>query len=107
MDCTCNFKGHFANDDCTCGAKNDNLSESGFNALLDGVTKLSHPDFHLLNKRGQRLLHACLCAYAKHSCDVEEIGWDELGDILCNAICEEIGDENYRKWLRNIGEETV
>jgi hypothetical protein len=70
--------------------------------LLTGVEALVKPDYHALNVsagRNDRLLHAVLCAYAKHECDCEDIGWDQLGDILHNAICNEIGNEAYCKWV--------
>ena len=39
-----------------------------------------------------------LCAYAKHRLDCYDIGWNQLGDILHAAICNEIGDEAYIEW---------
>ncbi len=74
--------------------------------LLDGGIKaLTEPDYHALNVeagRNDRLLHAVLCAYAKHHLDCEDIGWNRLGDILHSAICNEIGDDNYIQWAERI-----
>jgi hypothetical protein len=74
-------------------------SESKFSGLLESITALTEPNFHKLNEDGNRLLHACLCAYAKHSGDCQNIGWNELDQILVDAICEEIGDDNFHKWI--------
>jgi len=50
------------------------------------------------DQKNDRLLHAVLCAYAKHRLDCYDIGWNQLGDILHAAICNEIGDEAYIEW---------
>lgn len=73
--------------------------------LLAGVKALTEPNYHDLNVhagRNDRLLHAVLCAYAKHHLDCPDIGWNKLGDILHDAICNEIGDENYIAWAERI-----
>jgi len=73
--------------------------------LLSGVEALTKPNYHSLNKkagRNDRLLHAVLCAYAKHSLDCDDIGWNELGNILHSAICNEIGNEAYIAWGERI-----
>lgn len=70
--------------------------------LLSGIDALTKPDYHTLNVaagRNDRLLHAVLCAYAKHHLDNEDIGWRQLGDILMSAICNEIGDDNFQCWI--------
>lgn len=69
--------------------------------LLAGVEALTKPDYRKLNVhagRNDRLLHAVLCAYAKHQLDCEDIGWSKLGEILHSAICNEIGDDAYIEW---------
>ena len=70
--------------------------------LLDGISSLTKPNYHDLNRRGERLLHALLCAYAKHHLDHPDIGWEQLDDILCNAICEVIGDDKFCLWIERI-----
>ena len=45
------------------------------------------------------LLEACKMAYKKHVLNDDSIGWDELGDCLLSAICNEIGDDGYQAWL--------
>lgn len=70
--------------------------------LLAGVESLTNPDYHKLNVhagRNDRLLHAVLCAYAKHHLDCEDIGWNQLGDMLQSVICNEIGDDAFCRWL--------
>jgi hypothetical protein len=72
--------------------------------LLDGdIDKLKSPDYHALNRhssRNDRLLHACLCAYVKHHYyEDNHIGWDELDEILFNAITNEVGDNAFCKWV--------
>lgn len=80
-----------------------NAVQSG--ELLSGIEALTRPDFHKLNVhagRNDRLLHAVLCAYAKHNLDCDDIGWNQLGDILHAAICNEIGDDEYIAWGERI-----
>ena len=49
-------------------------------------------------------LEACKLAYRKHHLNDDSIGWEELGHILVDAICDEIGDEGYKEWLRKTKE---
>ncbi len=73
--------------------------------LLSGVESLTKPDYHKLNVhagRNDRLLHAVLCAYAKHHLDCEDIGWNQLGDMLQSVICNEIGDDAFCRWLETM-----
>ena len=70
--------------------------------LLSGIDALANPDYHELNRRGERLLHAVLCAYAKHHLDSPNIGWEQLSDILLDAICETIGDDEFCAWSKRI-----
>ncbi len=70
--------------------------------LLTGMEALAKPNFHELNQhsgRNDRLLHAVLCAYAKHCICTDDIGWNELGETLHSVICNEIGHENYCRWV--------
>lgn len=48
------------------------------------------------------LLEAVKMAYRKHHLDDPDIGWEELSDILHNAICNEIGDDGYCDWLEEV-----
>lgn len=66
--------------------------------LLQGIIGLRNPPYHLGMTAEDRLLHACLCAYQKHVRGNENLGWDELDDILHNAICDSIGDKAFCEW---------
>lgn len=69
--------------------------------LLSGVEALTKPDFHKLNEhagRNDRLLHAVLCAYAKHNLECDDIGWDQLNQILHDVLCNELGTEELLRW---------
>lgn len=48
------------------------------------------------------LLDAVKLAYRKHVMNDDSIGWDELGYCLLDAICNEIGDDGYQKWISRI-----
>lgn len=43
---------------------------------------------------------AIKAAYRKHVLADPAIGWDELADILCNTLCELLGDEGFQEFLR-------
>lgn len=47
-------------------------------------------------------IDALKSAYLKHNTGDDSIGWDELRDILCDALCNEIGDKEFQKWLKEI-----
>lgn len=38
-------------------------------------------------------------AYRKHVLGDEDIGWNQLGDRLCDALCNAIGNKGFRAWL--------
>ena len=44
-------------------------------------------------------IEALKLAYRKHWLNDESIGWEELGDILRDVLCEEMGDEVFQNWL--------
>lgn len=52
--------------------------------------------------REMRLLRAVKLAYQKHCLNDDGIGWDELGDILLDALCEAMGDDGYQKWMAEL-----
>ena len=66
-------------------------------ALLNGARGLKDPHWRDMTTE-DRLLHACLCAYRKHVSGDDLIGWERLGEILHNAICESIGDDAFVEW---------
>ena len=48
------------------------------------------------------LLYACKAAYRKHHLADDSIGWDELSDILKEALCNAMGDDEFVMWLDSI-----
>lgn len=52
-----------------------------------------------LREDNTRLLKAAQRAYRKHHLDDPDIGWEQLGDDLCNALCNVMGDDGFQKWL--------
>jgi predicted nuclease with TOPRIM domain len=52
-----------------------------------------------LNERIKVLEDALKKSYRKHWLNDERIGWQELGDIIYNALCISLGDDAFEKWL--------
>jgi hypothetical protein len=48
------------------------------------------------------LLNAVQLAYRKHHLGDESIGWEELGEVLHDALCEAMGDDGYIDWLEQV-----
>ena len=48
------------------------------------------------------LLHACQMAYRKHHLDDDSIGWDELSNVLHDALCNVMTDEGFIEWLESL-----
>lgn len=46
-------------------------------------------------------LEALKLAYRKHVLNDDSIGWDELGHYMQAALCNEMGDDGYQKWMEN------
>lgn len=46
------------------------------------------------------LLTACKMAYRKHHLDDDSIGWDELGEVLCSALWNAMGAEEFEEWAK-------
>lgn len=49
-----------------------------------------------------QMLEALKLAYRKHCLDDPEVGSEELGNALLDAICEAIGDEGYQAWVETL-----
>ena len=78
-------------------AENELISKS-----LDcemGAVKALREDIWKLHLHLNSAREALKTAYRKHVRGDEDIGWDELGDILCNALCNIMGDEAFQEWL--------
>jgi len=48
------------------------------------------------------LLDAAKAAYRKHHLNDDSIGWQELSDILFNALTETMGDGGFSKWIKEV-----
>ena len=48
------------------------------------------------------LLDAAKAAYRKHHLNDDSIGWQELSDILFNALTETMGGGEFSKWLKEV-----
>ena len=48
------------------------------------------------------LLAACQAAYRKHHMDDDSVGWNELSDMLLDALCNSMGSDGYHKWLDDV-----
>ena len=46
-------------------------------------------------------------AYRKHHMSDEGIGWTQLSDVLCNALCEILGDKGFQNWLASTKREMM
>jgi hypothetical protein len=49
--------------------------------------------------RIKEFLTACQMAYRKHHLDDQSIGWEEMSDVLQDAICNAMGDKEFNEWL--------
>ena len=52
-------------------------------------------------KNYEGLLYACQSAYKKHHKGDDGIGWEELSDILLDALCNAMGDDEFVAWNEN------
>jgi hypothetical protein len=88
-------------------------SGNGRNALVDATQEAMDLVMYLRQelcdqekriRDNQILLDAVKNAYRKHHLGDDSIGWDELSEILENALCNVMGDEGYQKWIREATE---
>lgn len=54
-----------------------------------------------VNERDALLSVAQMC-YRKHHLDDADVGWNELSDKLCNALCNAMGDKEFQRWLAEV-----
>lgn len=52
------------------------------------------------------LFFACKMAYRKHYLNDESIGWDELSEVLKEALCCYMGDDEFVLWLHELNSES-
>jgi hypothetical protein len=55
----------------------------------------------------EQTVDALKLAYRKLHMGDDSIGSDEVGAALCNAICEEIGDDEFDRWMHELRDEGV
>jgi hypothetical protein len=48
----------------------------------------------------KRLLNIVQHAYRKHHLDDNNIGWDELSEMMLDELCNTMGDQAFNEWLR-------
>jgi len=85
-------------------------SNNGRNALVDAAQEAMDLVMYLRQelcdqekriRDNQILLDAVKNAYRKHHLGQAEIGWDELSEILMNALCNVMGEDKFCKWLND------
>jgi hypothetical protein len=52
-------------------------------------------------KHKMNTLEALKLAYRKHVLGDQNIGWEELCSAIANALCNEIGDEAFQKFVED------
>lgn len=69
------------------------LTQDDFQDILNQLKK------NINAKSDNVLLDAVQKAYRKHWLNDDSLGWEELGNILCNALCAAMGDKGYLQWI--------
>lgn len=50
--------------------------------------------------KGQtELLGVVKAAYLKHHCGLDNVGWEQLSNMMCDALCNAMGDTQFQRWL--------
>jgi hypothetical protein len=49
------------------------------------------------------LLRVLQAAYLKHHVGIDDVGWNKLSDMMCDALCEAMGDRDFQEWLLPYG----
>ena len=52
--------------------------------------------------RADELLKTVQLVYRKHCMGYDGIGWDELGGVLLDALCNTMGAEGYEEWKSSL-----
>ena len=52
-----------------------------------------------LEENTNEVLSTLKKAYLKHHLNNQEIGWNELDDMMCDTLCNSMGDKEFSKWL--------
>jgi len=54
-----------------------------------------------LKAENEELIKAVKMAYRKHHLSDMSLGWEELSDALCDALCNVLGDDGFQKWVES------
>lgn len=57
------------------------------------------PSDHVEATRQKELLNVVKAAYLKHHCGQDNVGWNKLSDMMCDALCNAMGDVGFQRWL--------
>ncbi len=52
-----------------------------------------------LQAEKEKLLELVQAVYRKHHLSDDTFGWGELGDMLCDGLCEIMGDKKFQEWV--------
>jgi hypothetical protein len=55
--------------------------------------------YDAIKRKSDQALDVLKAAYLKHHVGVDDIGWEKLSDMMCNALCEIMGDRQFQEWL--------
>lgn len=77
-----------------------NIIETAPHTTLDIGTKLY--TIEQFTEARDSLLNACKIAYRKHHLHDDSIGWNELSEVLLDALCNSMGNDEYLKWVDSI-----
>jgi hypothetical protein len=72
------------------------LTEDEFQDVLNQLKR------NINRKNNNVLLIAVKACYLKHHLNSDAFGWDEISEILQNALCNELGDKGYQDWLSSV-----
>ena len=61
-------------------------------------------ELHEIKLEKAQLLDAVKMVYKKHVLGLTDIGWNECGDILCNVLCNIMGDKEFQLWEDSVRE---
>lgn len=72
------------------------LTKDEFQDILNQLKK------NINKKSDDLLLNAVKAAYLKHHLNSDAIGWEELSNILLDALCNALGDKGYQDWIATV-----
>ena len=59
--------------------------------------------FEQLEEENKKLVQLIKLAY-RNWLEDPNVAWGELGERLCDGLCESMGDEEFQKWLKALKE---